>query len=172
MENIKLVYPCVEYSEQYVDVLEEYKSINEKPTFGLHFEYDNFDEIIDEINNLKKGIKIPAWQVQRDIYWLVSISDKRIIGVINIREISTEYFIKVGGNIGYGIRPSERRKGYATKILSLALEKCRKKGHNRVMVTCESDNIASEKTIIKNGGIFDSEIVDDGVTFLRYWIAL
>lgn len=172
MENIKLVQPCVEYQQEYIDVLNEYKSANEKPTFGLHFEYDNFDEIIDEINNIKKGIKLPAWQVQRDIYWLVRINDKKIIGVINIRELSSEYFIKVGGNIGYGIRPSERRKGYATKMLSLALQKCKEKGHNRIMISCESDNIASEQTIIKNDGIFDSEIIDNGVTFSRYWITL
>lgn len=78
-----------------------------------------------------------------------------------------------GGHIGDGIRPSERRKGYATAMLRLALEKCRALGIRRVLMTCDKDNIGSAKSIIKNGGILENEVMnEDGVLEQRYWIDL
>jgi predicted acetyltransferase len=73
--------------------------------------------------------------------------------------------------IGYGIRPSERRKGYAKTMLEMALKLCRNMGMDRVLVTCNRDNAASAKTIIANDGIFENELVEDnGNIVKRYWI--
>jgi predicted acetyltransferase len=75
-----------------------------------------------------------------------------------------------GGHIGYGIRPSERKKGYATEILRQALDIMKDLNINKVLITCDKENIGSAKTIIKNGGILESEGVSDESVFQRYWI--
>jgi len=77
------------------------------------------------------------------------------------------------GHIGYGVRPSERRKGYATQMLALALEKCRTLNIEKVLVSCDKDNIGSAKTIMKNGGtLFNEYTEDDGNITQQYWITL
>ena len=74
---------------------------------------------------------------------------------------------------GDGIRPSERRKGYATKMIGLALDECRKLGLERVLMVCEKDNVASAKSIVRNGGVLENEVADEnGVVSQRYWIEL
>ena len=98
---------------------------------------------------------------------------EKILGAVNIRYRLNEYLKNYGGNIGYGIAPSERGKGCATKMLALALEKCRELKLKRVLVTCDKNNIASAKTIIHNGGILENELSEtDKIIVSRYWIAL
>jgi len=75
-----------------------------------------------------------------------------------------------GGHIGDGIRPSERGKGYGTKIVSLAIEECEKLGIKDILMCCDKNNIASARTIIKNGGILENEIDDRCTIVKRYWI--
>ena len=95
-----------------------------------------------------------------------------MVGAVNIRHDLNDYLLKYGGHIGDGIRPSERRKGYATEMIRLALEECRKLGLTRVLVTCDKNNIGSAKSIIRNGGILENEVLEKGVIKQRYWIAL
>lgn len=97
----------------------------------------------------------------------------QILGVIRVRkELNSEYLRNIGGHIGYDIAPSNRRNGYGTNILKKGLEKVKLMGINAVLITCKSDNQASARIIEKNGGIFDSEILDSesGKIFRRYWI--
>lgn len=77
-----------------------------------------------------------------------------------------------GGHIGDGVRPSERRKGIATKMISLALDECRKLGIQKVLMVCDKDNVGSAKSIRNNGGVLENEIIVDGVVEQRYWIEL
>lgn len=77
-----------------------------------------------------------------------------------------------GGHIGDGVRPSERRKGIATKMISLALDECRKLGIQKVLMVCDKDNVGSAKSIRNIGGILENEIIVDGVVEQRYWIEL
>jgi len=77
------------------------------------------------------------------------------------------------GHIGYAIRLSERRKGYATKMLCLDLPKCRELDIDKILVSCDKNNIGSVKTIVKNGGVFDKEFIDDNGNIVnQYWITL
>ncbi|HBP25488.1 MAG TPA: GNAT family N-acetyltransferase [Acholeplasmatales bacterium] len=92
--------------------------------------------------------------------------------MIDIRHRLNDYLFRLGGNIGYSVRKSERRKGYAKAMLGLALEKCRKLGLERVLVTCYKDNLASAKTILANGGVLENEIVESTGITQRYWITL
>ncbi len=95
----------------------------------------------------------------------------RIVGTIQVRHKLSEWLYKYGGNIGYGVRPSERRKGYAARMLALALEKCRELGLKRALVTCNRENIGSARTILKNGGVLENEVLrEDGGVTQRYWI--
>ena len=103
-------------------------------------------------------------------YFALDKDRDTIVGAVNIRHRLNERLLLNGGHIGDGIRPSERRKGYATKMIALALEKCRELNIRKVLMVCDKDNIASAKSIIKNGGVLENEIVVDGVTEQRYWI--
>ena len=99
--------------------------------------------------------------------------ENRILGSISIRHnLNDEMLSKFGGHIGYNIRPSERRKGFATKMLYLALEKCEELGLEDVMVTCKEDNIGSAKTIENNCGILKEIIFipEENCNFKKYWI--
>lgn len=80
--------------------------------------------------------------------------------------------MQYGGHIGDGVRPSERRKRIATRMISLALDECKRLGINRVLMVCNKDNIGSAKSIIYNGGVLENEVVSDGSVIQRYWIDL
>ena len=96
-----------------------------------------------------------------------------LLGAVNIRHYLNDYLIKYAGHIRDGIRPSERRKGFATEMIRLALIECKKIGIDKVLMVCDKSNIASSKTIIKNGGILENEFVDEnGVIQQRYWIEI
>ena len=84
------------------------------------------------------------------------------MGAVNIRHYLNEYLLLHGGHIGDGIRPSERRKGYATQMIGLALEECKELGIKKVSRVCDKDNIGSAKSIIKNGGILENELNENG----------
>jgi predicted acetyltransferase len=95
---------------------------------------------------------------------------RRILGAVNIRHRLTDNLRFEGGHVGYGVRPSARNKGHGTRILELALAKLGELGVDRVLVTCDRENLASARVIKKNGGVLDSETEIDGRTTQRYWI--
>lgn len=89
--------------------------------------------------------------LQDVVIW--SIVCRLRIGVIDLRHHINHPVLSVwGGHFGYSVRPDERRKGYAKEMLRLNLQNCRSYGLSKVMITCDCDNTASEKTIIANGG--------------------
>ena len=112
---------------------------------------------------------IPATQ-----YIYVKEDDNKIVGMLQIRHYFNEFLEKYGGHIGYSVAPSERRKGYATEMLKIGLNKCKEMGINDVLITCIDDNEASRKTIQKNGGIYEStvSVPNEGINLERYWIKL
>jgi predicted acetyltransferase len=100
--------------------------------------------------------------------------DEQVVGVSNLRHSLTDALRREGGHIGYGIRPSARRRGYATLILRETLKLARKRGIELALVTCDKGNIGSVKAIQRNGAYFESEELLPGQTDLkqRYWIPL
>ena len=95
------------------------------------------------------------------------------MGMIDIRHELNEYLRTIGGHIGYGIRPTERKKGYASYLLKEALTKCKELHINQVLITCNEDNIGSAKVILNNGGIEDDLfITEEGLMKRRFWISL
>ena len=107
------------------------------------------------------------------VYYLLDFERNILLGAVNIRHYLNDYLLQFAGHIGDGIRPSERRKGYATEMIRLSLIECKKLGLNRVLMVCDKTNIGSAKSIVKNGGILENEFIDDnGKTQQRYWIEL
>lgn len=111
----------------------------------------------------------PVGFVNSSLYFL--LNGDRILGAIDIRHSLNEYLKGVGGHIGYGVRPSERRKGYATLMLSLALPMAKELGLKKMLITCNKGNIASERTIRNNGGVLENELEDGDEIVLRFWIS-
>lgn len=83
--------------------------------------------------------------------------ENRLIGLLSIRYELPEELTRQMGDIGYGVRPSERNKGYATAMLRHALNVCREKGMEKVVLGCYKDNVASVKVIRKCGGLLTEE---------------
>jgi predicted acetyltransferase len=127
--------------------------------------------MVEKLDGYSKGIGVNDGFVESSTYWLIDHGNK-VLGAVDIRHRINENLSCRGGHIGYGIRPSERRKSYASKMLFLALYICKNMNIPRVLITCSKNNVGSAKTIIKNGGVLDSEGMDNGEAFQRYWINL
>lgn len=126
-------------------------------------------EYSDILRNTYEYI-IPAYHMNKE-HWNTIIVSENVDEDI-VKELIEQLLLN-GGHIGDGVRPSERRKGYATEMIRLALEECKKLGIDRVLMVCYKDNIASAKSIINNGGILENEIeAEDGKIDQRYWISL
>ncbi len=173
MDRIELIIPSEEYKEQIFEYKDEFIKYGDTlyGTAGLK-NADTFEEWYTAIVDNSKVETVKAGHVQATIYLVVRKSDLRLVGMINIRHRLNELLLKFGGHIGYSIRKTERRKGYATEMLKLALEKCRTMNMDKVLITCDKVNIASAKTIINNGGVLENEILEDNEIVQRYWINL
>lgn len=173
MKDLKLVFPTEEYRKEWYSIVKEIEDANEKMTpYALKGETNDYSIYLKNVIKKSKGIGLPDNRVPADIFFLVHNGDNRILGAIDIRYTLNDYLYNYGGNIGYGIRPSERRKGYATEMLKLALDVCRRKELYKVLITCKKSNIGSSKTIIKNGGMLENEVLENGELIQRYWITL
>jgi predicted acetyltransferase len=170
--NVYLVDPTSQYKNEYLDMVSEWKSSGEKLIpWVLRFDSANFQSMIEELTRLRNDKNLEENKVNSSTFWL-SNQDRRLLGVVNIRHRLNINLLQIGGHIGYGIRPSERQKGYATEMLRLALLEANKLGINKVLVTCDKDNIGSAKTIINNAGILDSEEIINDIEIQRYWIEI
>lgn len=173
MDRLELVIPSEKYKEQINNYKDEFIRNGDSMdgTAGLQ-NADTFENwysaIIDNSNEktVREGL-VPA-----TTYLSIRKSDSKLVGMIDIRHKLNEYLLNFGGNIGYSIRKTERRKGFATEMLKLALEKCKDMRMDKVLITCDKDNIASAKTIIINGGILENEVAEDNSITQRYWITL
>lgn len=174
-EELKLVFPTEEYKEQMEEYLREHWNKGEFELHGIGGldKIKDFDKWIIKVkNDLTQEIKEEG-RVPATLFLGVRKSDNKVIGTIQIRHKLNEKLLKDCGHIGDGVRPSERGKGYATEMIRLALEECKKIGIKRVLMVCHKENIGSRKSIIKNGGELENEILDeDGKVIQRYWISL
>lgn len=153
--------------------------VNEINNFDGNFEglnniskIDNYEEFLFKLENNKYQDRIkPAYSPQTTFGFFV---DGRLVGGFNLRHNLKGNLINHGGHIGYLIRPSERGKGYGSKLLKYALIEARKLEIDRVLVTCRCDNIGSERVILNNNGVYENDYYDEenGKTYKRYWIEL
>lgn len=167
-DDLKLVDPSLEYEQAFLQMLADYHNSGE--AFFQNFTDlagRDFPRYVERLLNYSIGFQLEAGHVPQNTYWLVK--GTKILGVSRLRPHLNESLRKQGGNIGYTISPSWRRKGYGTKILALTLQKARLMGLKQVLVTCDADNQASINIIERNGGQLSAT---SSAVVLHYWIDL
>lgn len=164
LDKLSLVYPSMEYKEAAIDYINEHLEYS-SPINGVGglnrylSDYEGWLEKLDEDKNIKPNEeRVPSLS-----YFLVRESDNKIIGMINIRLCLNESLRKCGGHIGYGIRPSERRKGYNKINLYLALKVCQSYGIKEVYLDCDKSNLGSAKSMQALGGILQEEYYEESM---------
>lgn len=175
VNRLYLKFPTMEDKEKVLDFKREFLESGQRIAgfAGLdkmEFE-DWFEKITSEINKetCKEG-RVPSVQ-----FLVIRKKDEKLVGMVQVRKELNDYLMKFGGHIGDCVRPSEQGKGYATEQIGLALAKCREWGIQKVLITCKKENIASAKTIIKNGGVLENEIQNPNESdelMQRYWIEI
>ncbi len=171
MEKLKFIRPTKEYEQQAYDYIEEFKKYNSKinGTGGLDDYIGKYDEWLKKLEIERENYNKD--RVPNETFMLIREEDNKLLGIINIRLALNEYLLQHGGHIGYGIRPTERRKGYNSYQLYCALKFCKEKELEEVLLTCHKDNLGSVKTIENSCGILENEVKDkDGKIIQRYWI--
>ena len=162
---IALVSPSERYRDSYLEALPEFHSEGRNLEWNVDALREDFGQLLRRLAEIRQGIDMAPGEVGMTQLWLVD--GDRYLGRVHIRPILTESLRKVGGNIGYQIRPSERRKGYGTLVLRLALVEARKLGVERALITCLNSNVWSRRIIEANGGVLDWDETEEE---LRFWI--
>ena len=133
------------------------------PTFE---EWFKFIKLCEKQETLPRKDYVPAVQ-----YLLKRRSDNKILGFLQIRSALNEHLLRVGGQFGGAIRPSERNKNYSTEMIKLGLKKAKSFGLDKILITCKVGNFASEKSILKAGGVYeDTKHYEGQEPFKRFWI--
>ena len=172
---MKLIEPTTEYEGQIREYRKEFlENGDSMDGTGALRRFEDPRDWIAYSDSLKDPSTVPPGKVPSTQYMLVREEDGKIVGMIQIRHCFNPYLEKFGGHIGYSVAPGERRKGYAAQMLKMVLPKCRELGLDRVLITCISGNEGSRKTILKNGGVYESTVhePEEDVDLERYWIDL
>lgn len=132
--------------------------------------YQDFDAWLDGMQNRYTGKNLPKGYVRENFY--LCYHERELIGVFSLKFTLTEYLLNYGGHVGYAVRPSERGKGWATCILCQGLEIAKIFGFDRLLCVCDEDNYASEKVLLKNGGVLENKLLEEGeeIPVKRFWI--
>ena len=172
---MKLTAPSMEYDKQIQEYRREFLEYGgSMDGCGSLRRFDKTEDWLEQVELCKQEETTPPDFVPATQYIYVRESDMKIVGVIQIRHYFNDYLEKYAGHIGYSVCPSERRKGYATQMLNLVLPECKKLGIERVLICCIQGNEGSRKTILKNGGVYESTVYEEDrdIYLERYWIDL
>ncbi|WP_283592128.1 GNAT family N-acetyltransferase [Clostridium butanoliproducens] len=155
-----------------LDYKEEHMKIGESELHGGalldKMQYEDWLQLTDD-NSCDETVH-SDWVVS-STFFVYRKMDNKIIGMVDIRHTLNDFLRNYGGHIGFGVRPSERRKGYATQILNIALEQAKGLNLPKVMLACYKENEPSRKTILKCGGNLEKEFLySDGKHVQIYWI--
>ena len=128
----------------------------------------SFVEFVRMVDDHRHGRSIDHGWVEST--WLLADVDGVVVGRSSIRFELNDFLLSQGGHIGYAVRPSHRRRGYATEILRQSLVVARAGGVQDVLVTCDDDNVGSVRAIEANGGVLENVVETENVPIRRYWI--
>ncbi len=153
------------------EMMDEWTAAGEKivPYSIQKCDYHDFARYVESLDTREATERL----VPDSTFFCLDTDRQRLVGAVNIRHWLNPALRATGGHIGDGIRPSERGKGYGTRMIALALDECRKMGLARVLMCCDETNLASARTIEKNGGVLENTVLaPDGTAVRRYWIQL
>ena len=173
MEEFILIRPTSEYAGQISDYRQEFLDVGDSMDgCGPLRRIEDPEEYIKICADCEDTKTVPAHLVPATQFMLVRKEDNKVLGFLQVRHEFNDYLSQFGGHIGYSVRPSERRKGYAKEMLKMALPFCKGIGLNKVLITCVDGNIASEKTILENGGEYESTVYEPErkVYLKRFWV--
>ncbi len=167
-----LVLPDCRYRDSWEEAVQEFGT-DQQHGSGL-WEFDHVDttpegcrEIVARLRTYADpATELPEDRVHCSYFWIVE--DDEFVGYLALRHSLTAWLLEEGGHIGFGVRPSRRRQGHASRALALALPEARALGLDRVLLTCDEDNDGSRLTIEGNGGVYE----DSRNGKRRYWIDL
>ena len=168
---LQLVKTSIEQEAKVLDFLKEWRERSETivPN-AVDRDTSDFAMYVKEIRDKESRENNVSW-VPSTTYWLTDGDE--LLGAANIRHELNENLLNFGGHIGYGIKPSARGRGLATKQLELALEKAKELGIERALITCDRTNVASRQVILHNGGVPDTPFMEEsGKVVERFWIEL
>jgi predicted acetyltransferase len=139
--------------------------------FVLEWPADDPEALVATFEACARGEGLPEGFVPHSTFWIVQ-DGAEVVGVSNLRHRLTESLRAEGGHIGYGVRPSARRRGVATELLRQTLARAREQGIGDALVTCASHNEGSIRVILANGGRFEGEsyIEKRREIVRRYWV--
>ena len=176
MARLYLKFPTIEDKSDVLEFMEEFLQSGQKiaGVGGLN-KLGSYEEWIEKISAELNKETCGEGRVPATMFLTRRIEDNKLVGMVQVRHNLNDYLFKYGGHIGDCVRPSEQGKGYATEQIGMALDFCKELGIDEVLITCKKTNIASARTIIKNGGKLENEIpneFEDNVIMQRYWIEL
>ena len=174
-EKVKLIKPSLEFDQEIMNFRQEFLEYGgSMDGCGNLISCETTNEWLEEVEKLTRVETCPDGYVPATQFICVRESDNKLVGVIQVRHYFNDYLEKFGGHIGYSVRPSERRKGYATEMLKLILPYCKDLGLDKVLITCLEDNEGSRKVIKNNGGVYESTVYEPNrkANLERYWVSL
>ena len=168
---MRLINPTIKFKDSYLSLVKAAKENGDISEMGNAYrEGESFNNMIDRLKNRSKGKNIVSLDVPSSMKWI--IENDEVVGTIDLRHLLNKNYFERLGHVAYYIHPLKRNKGYATKALKLAKKWYQSKNINRILITCYSDNEASKKVILNNGGIFEKSVHDkqSGKIINRYCI--
>lgn len=169
---IELVLPDVRYAASWIEAVREFdgSTMHGSGLWDLTVDDATEETLAARVPVLlaqsDHATTLPDGRVHSDYWWLVE--DGEFVGYLALRHELNDFLLEQGGHIGYAVRPSRRGRGHASRALALALVRARELGLDRVLLTCDEDNVASRRTIERNGGVYE----DTRQGRRRYWIDL
>lgn len=170
-DRFRLLDPELSLEREYREMLQEMWDTPPHNGFWVPPQPDDFAELVAALRIESRGENLASGRVPQSTWWCEE-EGGRLVGILRLRHRLNDSLMLRGGHLGFIVRPSDRGRGVATVMLRLGLEKAAEIGVRRVLLTCDTQNEPSRRTIERNGGVLDREPVSEEQTWLRYWINL